>query len=87
MHDLYFYSTDLIFFSKVRSGLELHAPRLCRRPLDNYPALRPGTESHTESPISELLLILSQQKIFNYFMHMRAKTICGLRGRTERWVP
>ena len=28
MHDLYFYSTDLIFFSKVGSGLELHAPRL-----------------------------------------------------------
>ena len=24
-----------------------------------------------------LLLILSKQKIFRYFMHMRAKTICG----------
>ena len=40
-------------------------------------AHRPGTESHIESPNSELLPILSQQKIFNYFMHMRAKTICG----------
>ena len=30
MHDLYFYSTDLIFFSKVGSGLELHAPRPTR---------------------------------------------------------
>ena len=28
MHDLYFYSTNLIFFSKVGSGLELHALRL-----------------------------------------------------------
>ena len=41
------------------------------------PALRPGTESHAESPFLELLLILSQQKIFHNFMHMRAKTICG----------
>ena len=29
MHDLYFYSTDLFFFSKVGSGLELHTPRQC----------------------------------------------------------
>ena len=27
--------------------------------------------------IQTLLLILSKQKIFHYFMHMRAKTICG----------
>ena len=27
MHDFYFYSTDLIFFSTVGSGLQLHAPR------------------------------------------------------------
>ena len=30
-----------------------------------------------------LLLILSKQKIFRYFMHMRAKTICGFYIRVE----
>ena len=30
-----------------------------------------------------LLLILSKQKIFRYFMHMRAKTICGFQIRVE----
>ena len=30
-----------------------------------------------------LLLILSKQKIFRYFMHMRAKTICGFALATK----
>ena len=51
--------------------------QLCDPCIGPLRAHRPGTESHTESPNSELLLILSQQKIFHHFMHMRAKTICG----------
>ena len=45
--------------------------------VDTTPALRPGTESHRESPFFILLLILSEQKNIYYFMQMRAKTICG----------
>eukprot|EP01048_Picozoa_sp_COSAG05_P005859 COSAG05_NODE_360_length_10798_cov_219.943359_1_plen_80_part_00 len=33
--------------------------------------------SSEPSSTPALLLILSKQKIFRYFMHMRAKTICG----------
>ena len=40
MHDLYFYSTDLNFFSKVGSGLELHARRLSRQDLTALSALQ-----------------------------------------------
>ena len=35
------------------------------------------SEAPTQTAQRTLLLILSKQKIFRYFMHMRAKTICG----------
>ena len=43
MHDFYFYSTDLIFFAKVGSGLELHAPRHCAH--GNYRTAAKGVAS------------------------------------------
>ena len=36
-----------------------------------------AVEAPTQTAQRTLLLILSKQKIFRYFMHMRAKTICG----------
>ena len=92
MHGIQLPATDACKCMALYGGLcmhalciLLHAPlyhgHICEVPerfrCAYYPALRPGTESHAESSFSELLLILSQQKIFHNFMHMRAKTICG----------